>query len=1826
MTNETEPRALSAALSAPSAFVTRTTGQALHAANRHVERWAPEAEAAKMRPMRSLGFVDRMVAPWIETAQRSASLRLFSQYASTGATQRDAQQVSWVFPRPWYQDELDWMAAARQVRSQARPQVYDASPSGSSSSSSAQAPQLLTTRGTYVPPANASPEVAMPAALYEYVAPSLSIAAQPAGVQGVGFGGESMARSARGEAYSPLVSLASVQAAELMSRAVAPLVAGAPRQSAATVAAGAPASRPMTSTTVMTPGLRSVLTTILERAAIAQPVSRLAGAVPEMVTPPSPTAVDFAQPQAAPRRAPVSYGASDAEYGSTASGVADQYAEQRAQLVELQRVAQQAAQREAIARAQADAVRTQEASAAAQQAQQTAAQQAATQQAQQTAAQRAAALQATAQQTAAQREATQQAAAQRQAAQQAAQQAAAALEQRIAEQRAASVAAQRAAATAEQRAQIRAAAERAETELRQSIEASRASEAQQAVAQAAVQAAQQAAAQQAEAQSAAPQTAAERARAVAFAEAAERARLEQRTAQRFTERTPRLHDGARAEAAAHARLPLEAVSLAQAPSAQAAMAAMAAPAAMPAFQPSPEITAAIANLPPELAAMLGSTVGERPERTVQAIRELNDSLRTVELLSRASASGQAFEVTRGPRLMMPAGLGGLVSAVDRAQTISERPAALGGQRALAPLPLAFMQPAAQAPEVHAVREASRMPALTWLSPAARAQAAAPITALGATETAAPAALSHVAWADRWLARFAGATPQSLDMITAAGAPARELRMQALASAAPDVVFVVPELLRGDVEGERTQRRPGFAPSYVQSSSAQPSYVTPPSYTTSDAQPSYAANVDQAATEVPLPRQINAPVGEPLRRFDDDAETPDDVFAAISQAATRGRAARPVTSMTPTAAAAASPAPVAAPMPQVQRTTVADLVAHAAPSAPGAGLSAQLASSPFAPALRHVLPLASAQSFDVRALFGAGLGATYLAGLIGPASRELEIGMQGVPTWASWSAAPASMLSALQGEDRIDRLVPRFEPSYVQADALDALDGRTDEPRRGLPFGMPAQDAAGTPATTEQLRELEELREVAQAAQQAAATQAAGEPAQAAAIAAALERAGVSPSQLTTVRTALLSWEVAASATGDGAAQFVPTAFATSPTTASTRDVAHTSAAARAMIESMTLPMLGEGEGGAADQPIAWGSPGQVAERAQAWSVAQERSASDLALDFVTPELVLAARVYGLGPAEAAQAMRLAVSGAGSLGAMASLVDRTFVEAMAIGREARSVEAERARRAYAAGAAYGDVTVTTTSSAAAAYEQIDPVTGERVRVAPAMPVVQTGETPVAQTGRTETRAPITTAFPTADGAIAAAVGPARTAVPPASEVAFGVERRAPRGAFLWPAATISALGMNATGSDGQLSMSVAALELLAAQVVAELGTYTALSEASAAARGAAREPGASAPGSVFSTGGMFAPDAATPDAGGPDAATAGTSPAAALARGGFASLPFLAPRGEAAAEPTEADVLGAAAAYVPAARRSRFDALYVALSQSTEGRSWSPAARAARALALAGRSDGSAITARERAASAWDVLPVVYPNAIDHEQAAIAAVDAASGTASGDAGVYAQDGATSAAALMSTYLSSPRTARTAATSPASAAAAAARRGQRPGAPRDFVGAFDAADASLYVAPGQAGLAGLSARAGENLSSFVSPVAPPTAPVTSAASRAPSAMPEYVRTGRSGGRHGGGEVEIPSWFESAARKMLAERTGSDSDGISLAELTLVTSTPSAHIAASTKAPASPSPAPSAGSTAPSAANAPKIDVEKLAAELFSDIMLMMEVARSRNGDSL
>ena len=115
------------------------------------------------------------------------------------------------------------------------------------------------------------------------------------------------------------------------------------------------------------------------------------------------------------------------------------------------------------------------------------------------------------------------------------------------------------------------------------------------------------------------------------------------------------------------------------------------------------------------------------------------------------------------------------------------------------------------------------------------------------------------------------------------------------------------------------------------------------------------------------------------------------------------------------------------------------------------------------------------------------------------------------------------------------------------------------------------------------------------------------------------------------------------------------------------------------------------------------------------------------------------------------------------------------------------------------------------------------------------------------------------------------------------------------------------------------------------------------------------------------------------------------------------------------------------------------------------------------------------------------------------------------------------------------------------------------------------------------------------------------------------RPPTAAPELVKTGA---RHGGGEVEIPAWFEEAAKKMFAERS-SVSDGISLGELTLVSTAPPQQVAASTRVSGGHAPV-AQGPAAQVVAEKEHVDIEKLANDVYREVLVLMDLARARNGE--
>jgi len=306
----------------------------------------------------------------------------------------------------------------------------------------------------------------------------------------------------------------------------------------------------------------------------------------------------------------------------------------------------------------------------------------------------------------------------------------------------------------------------------------------------------------------------------------------------------------------------------------------------------------------------------------------------------------------------------------------------------------------------------------------------------------------------------------------------------------------------------------------------------------------------------------------------------------------------------------------------------------------------------------------------------------------------------------------------------------------------------------------------------------------------------------------------------------------------------------------------------------------------------------------------------------------------------------------------------------------------------------------------------------------------------------------------------------------------------------------------------------------------------------------------------------------------------------------------------AAEPSESDVMVAATSQVATSRRAKFEAMYTALGHSAIARSWSPAARAARALALAGRGDES-ITAAERAQIAWSVLPLVSPSA---------------GTGFGGFnGSSSGDGSEEPGAVQPTSTQ------------------AVRETQRR--------QLELVAERLYGTESRPGLSSLSSRAGEALGSYVassgyraSPSSSSSSSATSSSSsrehgavlRAPTAAPDYVRTGsvggaRSTGRFGGGEVEVPTWFETAARKMFENQSSNLGGDISLAELTLVQSAPSTHIAASERG--MPSAAPPNANPSSQAAlqnSAQPIDIEQVANDVYRHILVLMDGARARNGE--
>ncbi|MBP6840997.1 MAG: hypothetical protein KA190_27115, partial [Kofleriaceae bacterium] len=817
-------------------------------------------------------------------------------------------------------------------------------------------------------------------------------------------------------------------------------------------------------------------------------------------------------------------------------------------------------------------------------------------------------------------------------------------------------------------------------------------------------------------------------------------------------------------------------------------------------------------------------------------------------------------------------------------------------------------------------------------------------------------------------------------------------------------------------------------------------------------------------------RLTASPGRAPLRLDDAAETSDDLLMAIATARGRGGLER-TADADPAARAGAS---------QAQRQTapspsLADRIAATLPAAPGPGVSPELAASPMRPALAGMMPLPLVPSFDVRALSGEALAEAHL-------HSPMAMGMDG-PTTRSSSASPFVVDPA----------------GHVRGRVPAAIGSGSVGPGTGP---QAATIRAGMAPTMELLL----------------AAMLGDDPATA-------------PShQPMTLRSNLLAPSGPALAVSAWASGAAPDLGVAAPWVGLDGGSAPAPDTATGSTEAMvgpsgTLSQPGEPPAmatGIPAGPLGWplvapaaeiggpgwtGRPGMTAERSRRLAASTELGAAGLAHEFVSPEMVLAARVYGLSPADAVAATRLAAGGSVALQSMAGAIEFTFVRALAGETEDRSAEVGGRPRMIGAAAQPhhgGDLTST----------------------------------------------------------------PARA-----------------RGAVLWPPAAVAGLGLQATPPDGAGGLTVAALELQAARVVAELAMFAVPSLDQA--RGLDRTAGSSVFEALHAG---RAPGSVTVRDRGAEAVLAAGGPEETVEPGSERAVALE----QAGTLPPSVVIESAAAAAGP--RRARFEAVFAALAQSDLGRGLSTSAQAARALALAARDDdGPGMSPRERAALAWSVLPVVH--ALGHTADGAPATGRETDRVAG-----APDLVTGGRSTDGTGRGQPRV-------------------QTPGL--DLVGP----DEEMGSSDLRPGLAGLSHRAGEALSSYVStpaaaPVAPAAAPMTgsspSPAPRAPTAAPELIRTGRAG-RHGGGEVEIPAWFEQAARRMMEQR-GDAGEGISMAELTLVQAAPPAQVAASTRGPSSTSSATPSMSSTP--ARAGKADIERIAQDVYRQLLEMMEIARWRN----
>ncbi|HEU5060885.1 MAG TPA: hypothetical protein VFU21_30350, partial [Kofleriaceae bacterium] len=186
---------------------------------RVAQRWAPEGPGAARAPaMRSLGFADRVIVSYLgASGGEQVGWRAGGQARRGGAVDRSVAPMDWLFPIPWYLDELDWVSAARAAAWESERAAIR---SGEVSARARAAEAAAVARATARPEARPEvrPQVRFDLPL-EVVAPAL--AAARASERGGGAARQAAPVSSVWRAYSPMVDPAAARAAELVAELVA---------------------------------------------------------------------------------------------------------------------------------------------------------------------------------------------------------------------------------------------------------------------------------------------------------------------------------------------------------------------------------------------------------------------------------------------------------------------------------------------------------------------------------------------------------------------------------------------------------------------------------------------------------------------------------------------------------------------------------------------------------------------------------------------------------------------------------------------------------------------------------------------------------------------------------------------------------------------------------------------------------------------------------------------------------------------------------------------------------------------------------------------------------------------------------------------------------------------------------------------------------------------------------------------------------------------------------------------------------------------------------------------------------------------------------------------------------------------------------------------------------------------------------------------------------------------------------------------------------------------------------------------------------------------